>query len=125
MANAQCAQRCEVDNLRHSVGICQMEDLRMQKVIAIEHHLGEKPVILIVKWGISEIGSDIGLDGKGQEVTGPRVEVKVGITGCSITTGLELVASLIRMTCKEKPARFVQAVLVEYQHYASKPLCRT
>ena len=88
----------------------QVEDLRVQEVVAVEHQFRKQPVILTVERRVSQIAADIGLDGERQEVVGLRVQVEVGVTGCPEATWLEPILSLVGVTCKEESAGLMQTV---------------
>lgn len=82
----------------------QVEDLRVQEVVAVEHHFRQQPVMFTVKRRVGQITTDVGLDGERQEVVGLGVQVEVGVTSCREATWLESVLSLVGVTCKEQSA---------------------
>ena len=82
----------------------QVENLRVQEVVAVEHQFRQQPVVLTVKRGVGQITADVGLDGERQEVVGLGVQVEVGVTSCREATRLEPVLSLVGVTCKEQSA---------------------
>ena len=110
VTSAQGAQCGQVDNLGHRVRVGQVEDLRVQEVVAVEHQLGKQPVVLTVERRVSQIAADVGLDGERQEVVGLRVQVEVGVTRCAEAARLEPVVSLVGVACKEQSAGLVQTV---------------
>ena len=88
----------------------QVEDLRVQEVVAVEQQFRKQPVILTVQRGVGQITAHVGLDGERQEVVGRRVQVEVGVARCREATRLEPVVSLVGVTCEEESAGRMQTV---------------
>ncbi len=57
-----------MDRLGDIVGVCQMVQLRVEKVIHAKCHLRKEPIILLVHRRVSEVRSHIGLDRQGKKV---------------------------------------------------------
>ena len=52
MTSAHSAQSRKVDDLGHSMRVCQVKNLRVHEVITVEHHLCEEPIVVAVKRGL-------------------------------------------------------------------------
>ena len=110
VTGAQGAQGGQVDDLGDGVRVGQVEDLRVQKVVAVEHEFGEEPVGRAVEGGVGQVTADVGLDGEREEVVGLRVLVEVGVAGRGEAARLEPVAGLVRVAGEEQSAGLVQIV---------------
>ena len=110
VTSAQGAQCGQVDNLGHRVRVGQVEDLRVQEVVAVEHQLGKQPVSLTIERRVSQIAADVVLDGDLQKIISLRVQVEVGVTRCAEAAWLEPVVGLVGVTCKEQSAGLMQTV---------------
>lgn len=77
-----------MDGLSNIVSDDQVEHLRMEEIVHVEDHLGEQPIVRLVKRGVDEVAPGVGPDSQGQEIPGLRVDEEVGRGGRAVALRL-------------------------------------